>query len=341
MTNYWENNALNIFAVRASDLEHNINLLTNLLRHFGDLKYFYIVMSISGLIISLAQKNKIAIITSITVVLLVVASYLRKNPVQDRLWMYIYVLAITYTVIFITKLRDVSRFFDNIYARFFSRTILTLVTVLFALMMIMTTRNFTEQISRQNVYLGGEEANALIAYVNDNIKDGEYLYCYYHSRYVLQFKIGYETINIGANVTDFPSEGNIIFGDIIWNGEEIVESDVEKVRSAGRCYVLFSHAPASRTNAFTNSLSQLGTFEKIFEFKGTPLYYFEAAQGGTKGADENPDPDRIIAFSNQDAGWMEDEYKGLKFVKGTALEMPFESERFDRVLSSAVIEHVG
>jgi predicted SAM-dependent methyltransferase len=54
-----------------------------------------------------------------------------------------------------------------------------------------------------------------------------------------------------------------------------------------------------------------------------------------------PNPEKITAFSDQDAGWMEDEYKGLKFKRGTALEMPFEDNTFELVFSSAVIEHVG
>jgi predicted SAM-dependent methyltransferase len=54
-----------------------------------------------------------------------------------------------------------------------------------------------------------------------------------------------------------------------------------------------------------------------------------------------PYPDRITALSNDDASWMEDEYAGLKFVRGTALGMPFEDKTFDLVFSSAVIEHVG
>ena len=55
----------------------------------------------------------------------------------------------------------------------------------------------------------------------------------------------------------------------------------------------------------------------------------------------NPHPERITAFSNQDAGWMENEYKGLKFIQGTALKMPFEDDTFELVFSSAVIEHIG
>jgi len=54
-----------------------------------------------------------------------------------------------------------------------------------------------------------------------------------------------------------------------------------------------------------------------------------------------PYSERITAFSNQDASWMENEYKGLKFKQGTALEMPFEDNSFEMVFSSAVIEHVG
>lgn len=54
-----------------------------------------------------------------------------------------------------------------------------------------------------------------------------------------------------------------------------------------------------------------------------------------------PHSERITAFSDQNASWMQDYYKGLKFVQGTALNIPFEEKTFDLVFSSAVIEHVG
>ena len=52
-------------------------------------------------------------------------------------------------------------------------------------------------------------------------------------------------------------------------------------------------------------------------------------------------PERITAFSDQDASWMCDEWKGLRFVRGDARDMPFADNSFDFVFSSAVIEHVG
>jgi len=54
-----------------------------------------------------------------------------------------------------------------------------------------------------------------------------------------------------------------------------------------------------------------------------------------------PNPERITALSDQDASWMEDEWPGLKFVQGNALNMPFDDRAFDLVFSNAVIEHVG
>ena len=54
-----------------------------------------------------------------------------------------------------------------------------------------------------------------------------------------------------------------------------------------------------------------------------------------------PYTNRITALSDQDASWLEDEYNGIKFIRGDALNMPFNSNSFDLVFSNAVIEHVG
>lgn len=54
-----------------------------------------------------------------------------------------------------------------------------------------------------------------------------------------------------------------------------------------------------------------------------------------------PYVDRITALSDQDASWMEQRWPGLRFIRGNALQLPFEDSSFDLVFSSAVIEHVG
>jgi len=52
-----------------------------------------------------------------------------------------------------------------------------------------------------------------------------------------------------------------------------------------------------------------------------------------------PYPNRITALSDQDASWMAE--IGVQFVRGNALNTPFEDNSFDLAFSSAVIEHVG
>ncbi|GHV03065.1 hypothetical protein AGMMS50229_01100 [Campylobacterota bacterium] len=52
-------------------------------------------------------------------------------------------------------------------------------------------------------------------------------------------------------------------------------------------------------------------------------------------------PERITALSDQDASWMQEEFKGLKFVRGDGRSLPFADESFDMVFSSAVLEHAG
>ena len=54
-----------------------------------------------------------------------------------------------------------------------------------------------------------------------------------------------------------------------------------------------------------------------------------------------PDPQMITALGIDDASFLEEEFPGLTFVKGDALDMPFEDKQFDIATSWATIEHVG
>ena len=54
-----------------------------------------------------------------------------------------------------------------------------------------------------------------------------------------------------------------------------------------------------------------------------------------------PYKNKITALGQEDASFLEEKYKGLKFVKGDACKLPFSDNEFDIAFCSAVIEHVG
>ncbi|OGT45945.1 MAG: hypothetical protein A3E83_02580 [Gammaproteobacteria bacterium RIFCSPHIGHO2_12_FULL_41_20] len=54
-----------------------------------------------------------------------------------------------------------------------------------------------------------------------------------------------------------------------------------------------------------------------------------------------PNKNKIIAFSTQDASFLEKIYTGLIFKMGDVKKSPFRDGEIDIVFSSAVIEHVG
>lgn len=54
-----------------------------------------------------------------------------------------------------------------------------------------------------------------------------------------------------------------------------------------------------------------------------------------------PYTDKLTALGLDDASFLEKQFPGLTFVKGSALEMPFEDKQFDLATSWATIEHVG
>ncbi len=55
----------------------------------------------------------------------------------------------------------------------------------------------------------------------------------------------------------------------------------------------------------------------------------------------HPWKDQVTAVGVDDAGFLESQYPGMKFVRADGRDLPFDNDSFDYAHSSAVLEHVG
>jgi len=54
-----------------------------------------------------------------------------------------------------------------------------------------------------------------------------------------------------------------------------------------------------------------------------------------------PYPGQLTCLGLEDAGFLEEQVPGVRFVQGDGLQLPFGDQAFDLVVSWAVLEHVG
>jgi hypothetical protein len=262
MINFWEDHRFYLIPASKEHIINNILNIARIYRHLGLLFFLYPLFSLAGLIISLRQRNRISCVSILTACLLLIASQIGKYPMEPRIYMFAYVLIFLYSVVFIGRIAE--RFSDR-------RPVLSVIYFASALLVI-NNFDFT-QYAIDRVYIETHEVNPLIAYVRENIRDGEYLYASWAS-YVLRFKNGYNTNRIG-NV----SYDNILYG----NGD-----DLDRIVSAGKVYLLFQRKPPS---AFLEELNSAGYLHKAGSYYQTPLYYFST---------DPHDPKLLFTFEGRD-----------------------------------------
>jgi hypothetical protein len=141
------------------------------------------------------------------------------------------------------------------------------------------------------------EANPLIKYVEENIRDDEYFYSHIRSNFVVRYKTGYtnkagdglrENIIYGQNVFDWMG---VEFErgaapdypwDIVWDfgPDGIYPNELDRVIGAKKCYIIFSQTNTPDFDTMTryglDRLRDAGTLTRIMDVHGTYLYYFQA-----------------------------------------------------------------
>jgi len=262
MVEYWRDRKI-FWTLSGDAMLHNYWVLHDLLIPVWNVAAILLPFSAIGLLISLVRKNIYTVCVCVFFVLLIIANAIDKYPLQDRLWTFLFVLLFIYTFIFLDALR-LSVKNGRAY-----RIVQTVIPLCFALVLLAPNMSFPAYgKGAESTLIPGNQANPLIAYVKDNIRDGEFLYSYSSATLVLKYKNGYDTDRIG-NV----SADNIIYGT------NSVNDDVDKIVATGDAYVLFSHAYYPLSNDrnpinMTQQLQEKGFMEQIMDVNYTPLYWF-------------------------------------------------------------------
>lgn len=266
MQSYWSNADFPLIPTSIADIKMAQAMIYEIFITFREARIFMVAFVAAAFVVGIFwEKNRYCIVTALGFLVTLFASYIHMFPVADRLWCFSFPLFTILSFYAIDKMAVSNK-----------KAELVAVFLMFTLML--TNNGILVYRHAENVYWEGEEANAPIAYVQEHIKEDEKVYVYYQSIPVVRYKIGYETDRIG-NVT----EDNIIWATDTLNKEEAAKTDIPKVLSLDKCYILASHAPEERIGALLDAAQENGSLEIVMNEHETPLYYYTKEPADRKG----------------------------------------------------------
>ncbi len=273
MQNYWKNNFL-LLKLDKTSQNKNINLLNSVCNMVFSATMFRAAILI-GFLIALYKKNRTIISMTICLLLGMCASIVHMFPIEQRLWLFsipVGSLIMFYGInqIFTFAIDSTCKQPEKPQRKMdFWNIILVILLVAF----IIGENGIELYLDSAHVYHSGEEANDLIAYVQQNINSDEKAFIYFHSIPVTKFKIGYDVNRIGNTDSD-----NIIWSAGPATDENNLNSDFDNIVQAKRCYIITSHVVDKRWLPLKTKLEEVGTVTEALNSHNTYLYYFEISE---------------------------------------------------------------
>jgi hypothetical protein len=262
MVGFWANYRFRI-PVSLEAIRHDLGFAAEFFQPLGPMKYVFLAFAAMGYILSLIKRHIYSVAVGLAFVLLLIASRLGMYPVISRLWLFFYVFAIVYAVVFLSSIRI------ELQSDRASRIATALVCVFFSALLLAGNASFPAYAKDATDHdYPGMNINPLISYVQEHIKSGETLYSFETVTPVLGFKNGFGAAQIGNGSTD-----NIIYG------LENSQSDVDTIVRAHNVYLLYyrGYLPFSadtRIYEQIEALSHYGYVDKVLDINYTPLYRF-------------------------------------------------------------------
>lgn len=254
MQNYWLNDRFPLFPINGENLKTAWKLIRRLFGSCHDeLRFLLAALVLGALLAGIWKKNKYCVVAAIGFALSLVASSLYMFPIADRLWCFSFPLFAVLAFYFIDMMlvQNGSRR-GELFALFL------MILLIWTNSGILTYRNAEE------VYWKGNEANPLIAYVQETIQEGEKVYVFYNSIPVVTYKNGYGVNKIG----------NVEEDNILWGTSVLADADADMILQEERCYILTSQADEETIGTLLDILGENGSVETVLDVYDTRLYLF-------------------------------------------------------------------
>lgn len=255
MVEFWEDYRF-LFSSKKL-LWHNLQLISDVMKIFEDSWVFISAGVVISVLINLFyEHNQYIWVIVETFLVTFCASSMGMFPVKNRLYLFAYPLLCI--------------LFFHVFNRLWNKGKIENVIILTcAILLICSQGGIWKHLRKEHFIFPREEIRNSIQYVENNIKEDEKCYIYWHALPVFLYENGYDNTSIG------PYKDNLIFGKGFFQSGDNRE-DVDTILAANKMYILISHKNTSgdRYNSMLIEANDYGNLEKIMDNYDTPLYYY-------------------------------------------------------------------
>lgn len=253
MQNYWVNDQFPFFPKSRDEFDLGWKLIRRLFGACHDeLRLLLAALVLAALVMGIWQRSRYCFVLAFGFLLALFASSLTMFPIRDRLWCFSFPIFAILAFYFIDRMLIKGGTGGG-----------ELFAVFLMAVLICTNSGIRTYADRDEVYWAGNEANPLIDYVRENIKEDEKVYVFYNSIPVVSYKNGYGVNSIGGGQDN-----------ILWGTSVLAEVDAGQIVQTGKCYILTSQADGETLDPLLERLAAEGSVETVLEVQETRLYYF-------------------------------------------------------------------
>lgn len=270
MQGFWADWKFPLFIKNKGDFVQMVKMLYTIFAPFYRLRYVVAGILLVTLIYALVRRNTKMLGIFLSFFVAAFASALSMFPVNKRLWLFFYPLAIV--LVFAGTEKILGEVFERVSGENKARAnaFRIVITGLALFLLMKVNSGIRYYWNEENVYWPGYEAKAEYQYLLSVVEPTDGVYIYNSAAPMFDYYNGYNFETLGE--TEIP----IMVGNVALAEGWDCEDDLDYIFSHDTCYVFMSDSwdvPTSAGKLFTEA-EKYGTLERVYFEYETPLFLF-------------------------------------------------------------------